>query len=168
MKSDTERKRFHKEKNHRRKKRMNVHLSKDLRTKLKSKKRSLLVRKDDRVRVMRGPGKGKEGRVARVNIIKRKVYVDGVTVTNAKGREVLVAVQPSNLMLVSLEPTEIRKMLFSDAAFKVKKEEKQPEHPKEKVSDVQSSPQQAVAKTEKARSKPDDNQSVPVKPAQTK
>ena len=61
MKSDTERKHYHKEKKHRRKKRLHVHLSGDLRSKLKVKKRSLLVRKEDSVRVMRGPGKGKGG-----------------------------------------------------------------------------------------------------------
>ena len=124
MKSDTERKHFHKEKKHRRTKRLHVHLSKELRGKLKVKKRSLLIRKDDNVRVMRGPGKGKEGRVTRVSVQKRKVYVDGVTVNTAKGRETVVALEASNLLLVSLTPTEERKKFFSADAFKKPKAEK--------------------------------------------
>ena len=42
MKSDTERRKYHKEKLHRKKNRLHVHLSKDLRGKMKTKKRSLL------------------------------------------------------------------------------------------------------------------------------
>ena len=37
---------------------MNAHLSKELRGKLKSRKRSILLHSGDTVRVMRGPGKG--------------------------------------------------------------------------------------------------------------
>lgn len=118
MKSDTERKRFYNSKNHQKTKRMNVHLSKGLRASIKKKKRSLLVRKGDRVRVMRGPGKGSEGKVLRASHAKMKVYVEGMVLRTAKGREVLQALQPSNLMLVSLEQTKERKELFSDAAFK--------------------------------------------------
>jgi large subunit ribosomal protein L24 len=122
MKSDTERKRFYNAKNHQKTKRMNVHLSKDLRTKIKKKMRSLIIRRGDRVKVMRGPGKGTEGKVLRASHAKMKVYVEGLILRTAKGREVLRALQPSNLLLISLEQTKERKELFSDSAFK--KEEK--------------------------------------------
>ena len=122
MKSDTERKRFYNAKNHQKTKRMNVHLSKDLRTKIKKKMRSLTIRRGDRVKVMRGPGKGTEGKVLRSSHAKMKVYVEGLVLRTAKGREILRALQPSNLLLISLEQTKERKELFSDAAFK--KEEK--------------------------------------------
>lgn len=131
MKSDTERKRYYTEKKHKRRNRLHVHLSKELRKQLKQKRRALLVRKEDHVRVMRGPGMGKEGRVSRVDLLKRKVYVDGVTVNTARGREVSIALEPSNLLLVSLESTDERKAIFSESAFKKpKKAEEKKEEPK--------------------------------------
>ena len=130
MKSDTERKIYYTEKLHKRKNRLHVHLSKDLRGELKVKKRAILVRQGDTVRVMRGPGKGKEAKVGQVNVIRRKVFVEGVVVKNLRGKEVPVPLEPSNLLLISLEPTPERKEIFSDEAFK-KKEAKKEEPKKE-------------------------------------
>jgi len=128
MKSDTERKKYYTEKLHKKKNRLHVHLSKDLRGKLKTKKRALLVRKEDRVKVMRGPGTGKEAKVVRVSTLNRLVYVEGVTAKNRKGKENLLALEPSNLLLIGLEPTEERKQIFREDAFR--KEEKKHEVPK--------------------------------------
>ncbi len=125
MKPDTERKKHYKAKLHKKRNSLHVHLSKELRGKLKKKKRSILVRRDDKVKILRGPGKGKEGKVSRVDVSKRKVFVDGITVRNARAKEVLVPLQPSNLILVALEPTKERKQLFSEEAFK--KPSKKPE-----------------------------------------
>jgi len=132
MKSDTERKKFYTEKLHKRKSRMHVHLSKELRSKLKIKKRAILLRKGDTVRIMRGPGKGKEAKVSDVNTVRRKVFVEGVVVTNTRAREVAVPVEPSNLLLISLEPSKERKEIFSEEAFK-KKEAKKEEKKEEKA-----------------------------------
>ncbi len=132
MKSDTERKHFYKAKLHEKTKRMHVHLSKDLRAKIKRKKRALLVREGDSVKIMRGPGKGKSAKVARVSHLSLKVYCEGVVLKSAKGREVLRALQPSNLMLVGLEQTKERKELFSEEAF-TKKEAKAAAKPESKV-----------------------------------
>jgi len=129
MKADTERKKHYKAKLHKKRNDLHVHLSKDLRKTLKKKKRSILVRRDDRVKILRGPGKGKEGKVSRVEISDRKVFVEGVTMKNKRGKEKLVPLQPSNLMLVALEPTKERKELFSEEAFK--KPEKKKEEKKE-------------------------------------
>ncbi len=118
MKSDTERKKFYTEKLHKRKGRLHVHLSKDLRAKLKAKKRSVLVRKGDGVRVMRGPGKGKEAKVSDVNVVRRKVFVEGVVGKSARGKEMPLALEPSNLLLTSIEPTRERREIFSEDAFR--------------------------------------------------
>ena len=118
MKSDTERKKYYTEKLHKKKSRLHVHLSKDLRGKLKTKKRAVLVRREDRVKIMRGPGMGKDARVVRVSTLHRKVYVEGIVSKNRKGKENLLALEPSNLMLISLEPTEERKQIFRDEAFR--------------------------------------------------
>jgi ribosomal protein uL24 len=118
MKSDTERKKYYTEKLHKKKSRLHVHLSKDLRGKLKTKKRAVLVHKEDRVKIMRGPGTGKEARVVRVSTLNRKVYVEGIVAKNRKGKENILALEPSNLLLIALEPTEERKQIFKDEAFK--------------------------------------------------
>lgn len=127
MKADTERKKYYNAKKHTKKKGLHAHLSKELRKKMSKKKRALLLHKGDKVQVMRGPGKGKTTKISKVNTDKRKVYLDGINSRTAKGKEVLVAIEPSNLMLLELEPTETRKKLFTQEAFK--KEEK----PKKKV-----------------------------------
>lgn len=125
MKSDTERKKYYTEKLHKKKSRLHVHLSKDLRGKLKTKKRAILVRKEDKVKIMRGPGMGKEARVVRVSTLNRKVFVEGVVSKNRKGKENVLALEPSNLLLIALEPTKERKEIFREEAFK--KPEPKPE-----------------------------------------
>ncbi|MBI5228341.1 50S ribosomal protein L24 [Candidatus Micrarchaeota archaeon] len=129
MKSDSERKKFYKEPLHQRKSRLHVHLSKTLRSKLKTKKRAVLIHKSDKVKILRGPGMGKEGRVTRVNTNRRKIYTDAVLVKNARGKEVPVALEPSNLLLIELEPTDLRKEIFKEDAFikEKPKEEKKTE-----------------------------------------
>lgn len=79
---------------------MHIHTSKELREKLKIKKRALLPRKGDRVKILRGSHKGKEGKVARVNYVKCRVYVEGIVTRTARGREALIALQPSNLIML--------------------------------------------------------------------
>ena len=133
MKSDTERKKYYTEKLHKKRSRLHVHLSKDLRGKLKTKKRAVLVHRDDRVKVMRGPGTGKEARVLRVSTLQRKVFVEGVVSKNRKGKENALALEPSNLLLIALEPTEDRKQIFREEAFK--KHEKPAEAKKEPAAD---------------------------------
>jgi ribosomal protein uL24 len=125
MKSDTERKKYYTEQLHKKKNRLHVHLSKDLRGKLKTKKRAILVRKEDKVKIMRGPGMGKEARVVRVSTLNRKVYVEGVVSKNRKGKENVLALEPSNLLLIVLEPTKERKEIFREEAFR--KPEPKPE-----------------------------------------
>ena len=135
MKSDTERKKYYTEKLHKRKNRLHVHLSKDLKGKMKVKTRAISVRKGDSVRIMRGPEKGKEVKVSDVNVLRRLVFLEGIVVKNSRGREVPVPIEPSNLLLLSLESTPERKELFSDDAFK--KKEKPKETPKVEVPKVE-------------------------------
>ena len=139
MKPDTERKKYHKEKIHRKKNRLHVHLSKDLRGKLKKKKRSMLVRKGDVVKVLRGPEKGKEAKVKSVSTVKRKVYLEGVVARSARAREMPVPLEPSNLLLVRLESTKERKEMFSADVFK-KEKPKAPAKPEPKQEAPKSEP----------------------------
>lgn len=80
---------------------LHVHLSKELREKYK--KRSLRVRKNDVVRVMRGSYKGIEGKVVKVDSKEGYVYIEGLTRKTMRGRPVMIPIHSSKLMLVKLD-----------------------------------------------------------------
>lgn len=131
MKSDTERKLFHYEPLHRRKNRLHVHLSKELRAKLKTKKRAILVHKNDKVKLLRGTDAGKDAKVVRVDTNRRKLFLEGIVVKNARGKEILLPVDPSNTILIGLEETAGRKKLFSEDVFKKETPKPEKKEPKE-------------------------------------
>jgi len=153
MKPDTERKNYHSADIHERKKNIHVHLSKDLRGKLKKKTRSVGVRRGDQVKVMRGKHKGKQAKVSSVSVKNRVVYLEGVTRNNARGQEKPIALQPSNLMLLSLESTKERKELFSSDAFK-KEEKEEPKKAEEKKTGEKAPEKKSEEK--KAEKKPEE------------
>jgi large subunit ribosomal protein L24 len=64
--------------------------------------RSLPVRSGDTVRVMRGDHKGFEGKVARVNRKKFRIYVEGLTREKVDGSTVFVPIHPSKVMITKL------------------------------------------------------------------
>jgi len=75
-------------------------LSEELRKKLK--KRSLRVRKGDRVRIMRGDFKGLEGEVLSVDTKKGRIRVQGASIRKADGTEVPMPIHASNVMIIKL------------------------------------------------------------------
>jgi large subunit ribosomal protein L24 len=87
---------------------VSAHLSKELRAKLSTKKRSASVHKGDRVKLMRGENKGKSGKVIEVDLANLKIFVEGVTRRNAKGVEKLMPIEPSNLLILEGEFTKDR------------------------------------------------------------
>jgi large subunit ribosomal protein L24 len=93
---------------HIRKKMLGVNLSKDLRKTYK--KRSITLKKDDVVKVMRGKFKGKQGKVIEVKTKALKIYVDGMQVKKQDGSKVNVPLKPSNLQIIELN-TEDKKRL---------------------------------------------------------
>ena len=139
MKPDTERKIRYSAKIHKKKDFLHVHLSKDLRQKLKTKKRALLVHKGDKVKIMRGFARNKSGKVANVDYNKVKVYVEGVTKRTARGKEVLIAIEPSNLLLLEAEMTKERKDLFKQ------------EMPKQEVENKPEAKQEVISSHEKVK-----------------
>ena len=77
------------------------HLSKDL--KLKYKKRSVPVRKGDKVKILRGQFRGKSGKIERVDLKKTKVFITGIEVVKKDGTKTLYPVHPSNLVVLELD-----------------------------------------------------------------
>jgi large subunit ribosomal protein L24 len=75
-------------------------LSKELRKRYN--KRSLRIRKGDKVRILRGSFAGHEGKVLEVDMKSIRIRVDGATVTKADGTEVSVPIHPSNVMILDL------------------------------------------------------------------
>ena len=81
--------------------------------------RSLVVKKGDLVRIMRGQFRDTEGKVTAVNYKKIRVFLDNATITKADGKEAPVPVHPSNLMLVKLELDDERKSLIESKVMKI-------------------------------------------------
>ena len=102
------------------------HLSKELKD--KHKRRSIALRKGDTVKILRGRFRGESVKVDVVDRKSLKVYLEGIKITKKDGTEVPVAVDPSNLLITSLN---------LDDKFRMKKREvKKPEEkakPKEKA-----------------------------------
>ena len=86
---------------HLRQKLVSAHLSKELRK--AKKKRSLPLRKGDKVKVMRGKFKGKIGKVTRVELNSLKAFVEGILLKKQAGKEVMAPIEPSNLMITELQ-----------------------------------------------------------------
>jgi large subunit ribosomal protein L24 len=80
-----------------------VHISKELRAKLGTARRSIQAHKGDKVKILRGDHKGHTGKIFEVDIANLKVYVEGATSRTAKGVEKLVQLDPSNLVLLEGE-----------------------------------------------------------------
>ncbi len=80
--------------------------------------RSLVVKKGDTVRIMRGQFRDTEGKVSEVSYKKARVFLDNATITKADGKEASVPVHPSNLMLVKLELNDERKKLIESKVLK--------------------------------------------------
>ena len=82
---------------HLRQKFMRVSLAKDQR----KAHRSLGLRTGDKVRIMRGQYKGKDGKVERVDLREERVYVTGIEMAKKDGSKTLYPIHPSNLMIES-------------------------------------------------------------------
>ncbi|MBI2647680.1 50S ribosomal protein L24 [Candidatus Woesearchaeota archaeon] len=76
------------------------HLSKELRQKYS--KRSIALRKGDKVKLIVGKFKKHEGKVEKIELKKGRVYVAGVEITKRDGSKKLLPLHPSNLMITEL------------------------------------------------------------------
>ncbi len=85
---------------HKRQKMVSAPLSEKLRS--KQKRRSMGLKKGDTVVVMRGDYKGHKGKVVKVSLKRRKIFVEGVTVQKADGSDRFYPVDPSNVRIVKL------------------------------------------------------------------
>lgn len=89
---------------HKKRKWIAAHLEESLL--LKYDRRSLPVIKGDTVRVMRGSFKGHEDKVVRVNVKKRYIEIEGITMSKADGNKIAKPIHPSNVMITKLNLTD--------------------------------------------------------------
>jgi len=93
---------------HIKKKLLNVNLSKDLRKKYH--KRSIVVRKGDNVKIMRGKFKNKSGKIIELDIKDTKLKIDGINIKKKDGSKVNVKIHPSNLQITDLNLDDKKRM----------------------------------------------------------
>ena len=79
---------------------MHANLAKELRQKYN--KRSIRVRKGDKVKILRGQFKGKEGRVDKVNVKDLKVFIEKIELFKKDGSKAFYPTDPSNVMIIEL------------------------------------------------------------------
>jgi large subunit ribosomal protein L24 len=89
---------------HKRRKWISSHLEEKLL--LKYDKRSISVIKGDTVKVMRGNFKGHENKVARVDVRKRYLEIEGLTMSKADGNKIARPIHASNVMITKLNLTD--------------------------------------------------------------
>jgi large subunit ribosomal protein L24 len=87
---------------------LSVNLSKELRQ--KNKKRSITIRKGDKIKVMRGQYKSQTGTVERVSVKFQKVYVTGIDQVRKDGTKRLIPFEPSNLQIVQLDTSDKKRL----------------------------------------------------------
>ncbi|KAK3906451.1 translation protein SH3-like domain-containing protein [Staphylotrichum tortipilum] len=80
---------------------MSAPLSKELREKYNV--RSIPIRKDDEVQIVRGLNKDKEGKVTSVYRLKYAIHVERVTRDKATGQSVPLPIHPSNVVITKLK-----------------------------------------------------------------
>ncbi|WP_435197049.1 50S ribosomal protein L24 [Natronomonas sp. EA1] len=86
---------------HEKQKQVRAHLSEDLREEYGQ--RSVRVNEGDTVEVQRGDYAGETGEVAKVDLRKAVVHVEGVTLEKADGEEVPRPLDASNLLVTKLD-----------------------------------------------------------------
>jgi large subunit ribosomal protein L26e len=75
--------------------------------------RSIPVRKDDEVMVVRGSFKGREGKVVQVYRKKWVIHIDRVTREKVNGASVPIGIHPSNVVVTKLKLDNDRKAILS-------------------------------------------------------
>ncbi len=125
---------------------LSVNLSKDLRAKQGI--RNIEVRKDDKVKIMRGKFKGKTGKVLEVLTKMSKVIIKGINVKKQDGSQANVKMRPSNLQIIELNLEDKKRLKASSKTNKT-------ETPKKEVKDVKENKTQkkTVKKTNKENKK---------------
>ena len=111
---------------HKKRKWTSSHLEENLL--LKYDKRAVPVIKGDTVKVTRGSFRGHEDKVAKVNIKKGYLEIEGITMSKADGNKIAKPIHPSNVLITKLNLTDkwrrrkLEKGLSEEAKKEIEKE----------------------------------------------
>lgn len=92
--------------------------------------RSIPIRKDDEVSVVRGSNKGREGKVTSVYRLKYIIHVERVSREKSNGQSVPIGIHPSKVVVTKLKMDKDRENILDrigkgrEAKAKRKEEEK--------------------------------------------
>ncbi|EEH48947.1 ribosomal protein L24 [Paracoccidioides brasiliensis Pb03] len=89
---------------------MSAPLSKELRE--KHNVRSIPIRKDDEVTIIRGSNKGREGKITSVYRLKYVVHVERVTRDKSNGQSVPIGIHPSKVVITKLKIDKDRESIL--------------------------------------------------------
>ncbi len=117
---------------HTKQKFVSAHLSSELRK--KHSRRSIQLKKGDKVKVLRGQFKKKEDLVEKVDLKREKIYVKGVELVKKDGSKVAYPLNASNLMITSLELSDKKRKAKLSGKKTAKAEEKK-EAPAKKAAE---------------------------------
>jgi len=91
---------------------LSANLSKELRKKYS--RRNIPLRKGDKVRIMKGKFRKKEGKIIEVNVKKSKVIIEGIQIKKQDGSKVNVKLHPSNLQIIELNTDDKKRMTVKE------------------------------------------------------
>lgn len=74
--------------------------------------RSIPIRKDDEVQIVRGLNKDKEGKVTSVYRLKYVIHVERVTRDKTSGQSVPLGIHPSNVVITKLKLDKDRQSIL--------------------------------------------------------
>ncbi|KAK2872045.1 60S ribosomal protein L26A [Arthroderma sp. PD_2] len=89
---------------------MSAPLSKELRE--KHNVRSIPIRKDDEVTIVRGTNKGREGKITSVYRLKYVVHVERVSREKSNGQSVPIGIHPSKVVITKLKIDKDRESIL--------------------------------------------------------
>src|SRR3989344_3444580 len=92
------------------------------------------VRTGDKVKIMVGQNKGFEGKVERVDTKKSKVYIEKLKVPKKDGSEVSIPIHASNLLIISLNLDDKKRITKKTAKKEERKTEKKVESKAAKIN----------------------------------
>ena len=88
---------------------MSAHLSKELIKKYST--RNVPLRKEDKVKIVRGQFRKKTGKVVKVLVKKSKVYIENIQNIKNDGTKTYYPIDPSNLIILELNLTDKKRKI---------------------------------------------------------
>jgi large subunit ribosomal protein L24 len=107
---------------HKRGKIISAHLSPELKSSYNT--RALPLRKGDTVRVMRGDHRGFEGKIAKVDRKKYRIFIEGINREKSDGTTIPVPIHPSKVEIIRLNLDDKWRKKILDRRRTVEKTEK--------------------------------------------